>query len=280
MVKSELEPESNLAEAPVTISVDKKFKDPEKNATTELTVPEYKTTKASQNPRTTKAVYTYSPEGNLTGYVEYIQYTDIEKGLLWGKNGLSGSNTYVVNENGEKMILYQNGYTVDDKGQIITDDAHAVSGKWTRTIYTRRSDGQGNTAELYVLNHNNDEYVLVSTASYQYSENGNLISSSLAYAGDSSKAAKTSYINNTNGSPVKITTRNTKGKLVSTEERGYNDDGTIAFSNTYDSSGDQLYRTWYYYDKDGYLEKSVDFDTGTDGNLKISSISTYEYFGW
>lgn len=263
---------------PLTIDV-QTYQSPERAASETLTVSNPKETKAAKNPRTVQFEYTYSPEGNLTEYTEYIEYTEIEKGLLLGKDGLAGAKTWKVSSNGSKALVKSNDYTLDSNGLVIKEIVSSNINSEIQARYQRRADGKESITELYARDKNR-ELNLVSTLMYYYSDNGNLISTTLTYAGEADSSVATAYISNTNGSPVKITEKDSNGNVISVEHRGYNKDGTIAYSKTYNKDEVLIYQTWYYYDKDGYLEKSVDFELGAGGELAISSITTYTYFDW
>lgn len=278
ILKSAVMPEQNtVEEIPLAIDV-QMFKSPEEKASADLTPLKYKATEASENPRQTKEIYTYSPEGTLKKYTEHIQYTDIEKGLLWGKNGLSGVKFWDISENGEKTFLRSSNYTLDGKGNISKEVVYFPKSSRMEIEYARMSDGRESVVSIYAYDADG-VLSLASTATYQY-KNGILVSSTLTYPGEGARSTRTAYLNNTNGDPVRITVRNSVDTIISTEERGYNADRSIAYSKTYNRKGEMIYRTWYYYDKDGYLEKSVDFERGSDGSMGVSEIHTYTYFDW
>lgn len=267
-----------LGDIPLTIDISETLVSPEKDATDALTVSEYEKTEAREKPKTTRAVYTYSSKGTLTEYTEFSEYSDIEEGLL-NMKACNGSSTYSVSADGTTSLLQTNGYSRDDTKEITTEYVNTADGGSFRTDYSLRADGRPTMASLYVYTDSTQSY-LMSTETYRYSKTGNLISSTTTYNTDSSQNTTTSYISNTNGDPVKITTKNADGKTTTVETRGYNKDGTIAYSKVCDNNGEIYYRTWYYYDEDGYLIKSVDFEQNTAGKLVVSDIKTYTYFDW
>lgn len=273
-----INPKTEENNAVLSIDVAGMSEPTEAKTSTFLTVDKYKTTKAQKQTKMVKEIDSYSAGGTLREQTVYTEYSQMEIGLV-GKGKQSGCIVYSIDADGERTKLRSCSYSYNDDGKIEQENVYPVSedGSDEKIEYTYTAAGNVSKAQVYYTDENGTTS-LASTATYQYSDAGYLVSATFTAAGDDSSIRRVSYINNTQGKPVKVTTTDDNGTIATIETRGYYDTGEIGFSKVCDSDGAVVSKTYYYYDKNGYLERTAEFKLTETNTLRLYRINLYSYY--
>lgn len=262
-----------------TIDITEEFENPEDTAETDLTVKPYKKTKSDTNEKILKECYTYSAQGNLKEITEYERLNEISRGVL-RKDVCAGGVTYSVSADHTRTFKKRNTYVFDMDGIITSEKVMTeedTSSPKYRADYLYTTTGKISSETFYERNDEKDLMYQVSITTYNYNSKDILISSSTSYS-DENTDLESEYINNSNGMPVKITTRDLSDNLISTEIRGYYRTGKLAFEKIYDGNGNINSKTYYYYDKNGYLIRDIEYALSETGAFTMNEINIYTYY--
>lgn len=175
---------------------------------------------------------------------------------------------------------YETEYFYNEKGLKIRElFSETLNNSTTkrRTEFTYNSAGKVLTQNSYDEAGNSR-----TTTTYVYDENGNIATVTSAVTGASSDYKTIAYYeSDTNGNPVKITSKDGAGNITSVEEYKYNANGdTIEWIHTNYSSGvaESTYVRVLEYDANGNNTVSCEYE-GRD-KKKLTSKTEYTYDRW
>lgn len=240
----------------------------------EVMVEPYRESYASGHPKLVTSIEGYDAKGVLTEEQENTHMSDIQLVLAATDNYVGGTR-HAVSSDGVKTktssweFSYQDG-KVSKKQVLVYSDENVLqenseSDMQNYTVeYTYTGDGNISTETTKVTTESGS-HKTKSVMTYFYTEEGTCSGYTLFNMQDNI-LQETRYINNTNGKPVKEKTYSSDGTCIQTVMNNYNPDGTISQTVVKDASGAITERRNYIYDKNGYLIKSLLYQS-EDGKL-------------
>lgn len=254
------------------IDVTTAFANPENEASSELTVSKYKTTKSDKKEKIVKEVDEYNSSGSLQKRVIYERLPELQKGII-GSDGASGYKVYSVAADKTETLVQSVDFSYTKKNitriETWSDEESENPDSIIENTYTE--NGLLGTSQTFYYSYG--EKRLYSVENYKYEDGVKTSSTYSSQAGSYS----TKYVYNTNGSVIKSVSVNDDGDVISREQYGYYDTGKLAFYKIYGSSKDLKYKNYYYYNSNGYLIMEIDYAAGADEPY-IECIKTYKYF--
>lgn len=253
---------------------------------TSLYVSEYETSYAEEKPKNISEINGYNTKGILVEQQINTKTSELATGMT-GIEDIVNGEKYTVTSDGVKSKTSSWSYGYDDNGRVEKKQVVA----YTKENGTVQSDSES-TAQIYTVYYtydadgnqrsettktkdirNNETTVLVTT--YSYSDDGICTGYTLFNCEDNI-TQKTTFINNTNGKPVKEKTYSSDGDLLQVIINSYNLDGTLSYTETQTKDGMPESRTSYFYDDQGYLIKTATYQ-GKDGELEKYRVYIYTY---
>ena len=236
----------------------------------EITVEPYTESYASKHPVPASKICGYDARGKLVEEQQNVLMSDIALTLA-ATNNISDSTLYTVSENGAKTkqssweYSYEDGHVSKKTVRLYSDDDNDGPGKWYTVRYSYTGSGEL-SAETTSVTSSSGSDKTKSVVTYFYNDDQSC-SGYTTFNVQDNILQRTEYVNNTNGKPVREKTYSSDGTCIRTVVNAYNTDGTISRQEIKDQSGETQSRTEYFYDRDGYLMKSLVYNND-DGTLK------------
>lgn len=258
----------------------------QQTGSTALSVTAYETSYAEEHPKNVAQIDGYNTKGVLVEQQINTKSSELAIGLTGFESILNGE-LYTIASDGVKSKTSSWTYSYDDNGNIteketviytkpdgtVQSDSESTEQIYT-IYYTYNTDGNKETETTKTRDNTNAE-TTVSVVTYTYNEDGSCAGYTL-FNSVNNVIQETTFINNTNGKPVKEKTYAASGELIQTIVNSYNSDGTLSYSETQSEKGILQARTSYIYDEQGYLVKTATYQ-GKNGQLEKNRVYVYQY---